>query len=55
MALYLVTFPFVLFSPLKIKSAIRLISKLNKYFNKMSTVNLFTYLVIYLTWGLTML
>ena len=55
MALYLIVFPFVLFSPGKIKSAVRIISKLSKYFSKMSTVNLFTYMAVFLTWGLTML
>jgi hypothetical protein len=55
MALYLVVFPFVLFSPGKIKSAVRIIAKLSKYFSKTSSVNLFTYLVIYFTWGLLML
>ena len=43
------------FSPSKIKSAVRIISKLSNYFSKMSSVNFFSYLVIYLTWGLTML
>ena len=55
MAIYLVIFPLVLFSPSKIKSAVRIISKLSNYFSKMSSVNFFSYLVIYLTWGLTML
>lgn len=55
MAIYLIIFPMVLFSPSKIKSAVRIMSKMSKYFSKMSTVNLFSYLVIYLTWGLTML
>ena len=55
MAIYLVMFPLVLFSPSKIKSTVRIISKMSNYFNKMSTVNFFSYLVIFLTWGLTML
>lgn len=55
MAVYLVLFPIVLFSPQKIKSAVKIINKLSKYFTKMSSVNLFSYLVIYVTWGLLML
>jgi len=55
MAFYLIMFPLVLFSPTKIKSAVRIISKMSNYFSKMPTVNFFSYLVIYLTWGLTML
>lgn len=55
MALYMVAFPFVLFSPSKIKSGTRIIQKMSKYFSKMSTVNFFSYLVIFVTWGLTML
>lgn len=55
MGFYLLMFPLMLFSQSRIKSAIRLVSKMSIYFSKMSTVNLFSYLVVYLTWGLTML
>lgn len=55
MAFYLLMFPLMLFSQGKIKSAIRLVSKMSIYFSKMSSVNFFSYLVVYLTWGLTML
>lgn len=55
MSIYLIVFPLVLFSPSKIKSAVLIISKLSKYYSKMSSVNFFTFLVIYVTWGLCML
>jgi hypothetical protein len=54
MALYLVVFPFVLFSPKKIATAVKIIAKMNKYFKRMSSVNFFTYLVVLLVWGLFM-
>ena len=55
MALYLIVFPFVIFSPYKISTATKIISKMRKYFIRMSSVNMFTYLVVYTTWGLLML
>jgi hypothetical protein len=51
MAIYLIIFPFILFSPKKISVAVKIIGKLTKYFRRMSSVNFFTYLVIYLVWG----
>jgi len=32
--------------------AVKIIGKLSNYFRRMSTVNLFAYLVIYIIWGL---
>ena len=55
MALYLIVFPFVIFSPYKLSTATKIISKMRKYFIRMSSVNMFTYLVVYMTWGLLML
>lgn len=52
MAIYLIIFPFILFSPKKIAMAVKIIGKLSNYFRRMSTVNLFAYLVIYIIWGL---
>jgi hypothetical protein len=52
MAIYLIIFPFILFSPKKISTAVKIIGKLTKYFRRMSSVNFFTYFVIYLVWGL---
>lgn len=52
MAIYLVIFPFILFSPKKITIAAKIISKLSNYFKRMATVNVFTYIVIYIVWGL---
>lgn len=55
MALYLIIFPFVIFSPYKISTATKVIAKMRKYLIRMRSVNLFTYLIIYLTWALLML
>lgn len=52
MAIYLIIFPFILFSPKKISTAVKIIGKLSKYFRRMASVNFFTYFVIYLVWGL---
>lgn len=55
MAFYLIIFPFVIFSPYKISTATKIIAKMRKYFIRMRSVNLFTYLIIYVTWGLLIL
>ena len=54
MAIYLIVFPLVIFTPRKISMAVRIISKMNKYFKRMSSVNMFTYLIAFVAWGLLM-
>lgn len=51
LGLYLVIFPFVLFSPKKIKMAIFLIEKLKQFYKSMSSMILFSLLVIAVAWG----
>jgi hypothetical protein len=55
MALYLIIFPFVIFSPYKISTAIKIITKMRKYFIRMISVNMFTYIIVYVAWGFIML
>ena len=51
LGIYLLIFPFILFSPKKIQMAITVISGLKKYFTSMFTMNLFTFLIVILAWG----
>ena len=51
LGIYLLIFPFILFSPKKIQMAITVISGLKKYFTSMFTMNLFTFLVVLVGWG----
>lgn len=51
LGLYLVIFPFVLFSPKKIKMGIFLIEKLKQFYKAMSSMILFSLLVIAVAWG----
>ena len=51
LGIYLLIFPFILFSPKKIQMAITIISGLKKYFTSMFTMNMFTFLVVLVAWG----
>ncbi len=54
-AIYLIIFPFILFSPKKIKTAIKIIIKLKPFFHRMVTFNFFTLLIIVMSWALLIL
>ena len=51
LGIYLLIFPFILFSPKKIQLAVKIIGGLKEYFSAMFTMNLFTFLVVLITWG----
>ena len=55
LAIYLILFPFMLFSPQKIKIATSLVSGLEPYFTSMLRMNLFTLLVVLVAWGCILL
>ena len=51
LAIYLIIFPFILFSPKKIQQAVTIMGGLKKYFTSMMSINLFTFMVIVIAWG----
>lgn len=51
LGIYLLIFPFILFSPKKIQLAAKIIGGLKEYFSAMFSMNLFTFLVVLVTWG----
>ena len=51
LALYLVIFPYVLFSPQKIRLCITILSSLQQFFKSMVKMNMFSLLVILVAWG----
>ena len=55
LAVYLLIFPLILFSPKKIRMAAKIIGHLQDYYYKMMTMNIFTLLIILIVWGLLLL
>lgn len=53
-ALYLVLFPLLLFSPAKIQTALKILSKMKKYYENMYSAIFFTGGIAILVWGLFM-
>lgn len=51
LAIYLIIFPFILFSPKKIQQATVILKGLKNYFTSMGSMNLFTLLLVFITWG----
>ena len=51
LGIYLLIFPFIMFSPKKIQLAAVIIGGLKKYFSTMFSMNLFTFLVVLIVWG----
>ena len=51
LGIYLVIFPFILFSPKKIQQAAVVLAGLRKFYSAMLSMNLLTLFVIIVTWG----
>ena len=55
LGIYLVIFPFVLFSPKKIKLGVLMLGKLKNFYKAMSNTVVFSILVVVVTWGMLIL
>lgn len=55
LGIYLVIFPFVLFSPKKIKLGVLILGKLRSFYKTMSNAVVFSILVVVVTWGMLVL